>query len=98
MSVSFALFLAMASFSAFAQSTCPSVNFLTARSASLKPSATSHIDVIRQSDGSYTGFEVADAAPYRTLNVTPHFEKQFSPWGVTFSVRWGAASATSNPV
>lgn len=70
--------LVLAPFAAIAQSTCPQVNFLTPRSVNLKPSATSHIDVVRQSGGSYTGFEVADAAPYRTIAVTPHFEKQFA--------------------
>ncbi len=64
---------------ACAQSSCAGgVNFLTARTVNLKPSATSHIDVVRQSDGSYTGFEVTDAAPYRLLATTPHFEKQLS--------------------
>jgi uncharacterized protein (TIGR03437 family) len=63
---------------ALAQNTCPAVNFLDARTANLKPSTTSHIDAVRQSDGSYTGFEVTDAAPYRTLAVTPHFEAQFA--------------------
>jgi uncharacterized protein (TIGR03437 family) len=61
-----------------AQSTCPQVNFLTARTVNLKPSPTTHIDVVRQPDGSYTGFEVTDAAPYRSVNATPHFEQQFA--------------------
>ncbi len=60
------------------QSTCPSVNFLSARRVNLKPSATSHIDLVRQSDGSYTGFEVADAPPYRVIETTPQFERQFA--------------------
>jgi uncharacterized protein (TIGR03437 family) len=61
-----------------AQSTCPPVNFLSARTINLKPSATSHIDEVRQSDGSYTGFEVTDASPYRVIRTTPHFEQQFA--------------------
>jgi len=69
---------ALAPLCAFAQSACPQVNFLTARSVNLKPSATTHIDVVRQSDGSYTGYEVTDAAPYRTVNATAHFEQQFT--------------------
>src|SRR5579872_4591973 len=67
----------MAPWSAVAQS-CPSVNLLVPRTVSLKPSATSHIDVVRQTDGSYTGFEVTDATPHRTLAVTPRFEQQFA--------------------
>ncbi|HWB85645.1 MAG TPA: FG-GAP-like repeat-containing protein [Bryobacteraceae bacterium] len=61
-----------------AQSTCPAFQFLSARTINLKPSSTSHIDVVRQNDGSYTGYEVADAPPYRTIATTPHFEEQFS--------------------
>ena len=34
--------------------------------------------MVRQSDGSHTGFEVTDSTPYRTLATTPHFEKQFA--------------------
>lgn len=71
--------LAMAPVFATAQSTCPSsLNFLSATTVNLKPSATSHIDVVRQSDGSYTGSEVTDAPPYRPLATIPHFEKQFA--------------------
>ncbi len=70
--------LAMLPLVAFAQSTCPPVNFLTQRTANLKPTATSHIDVIRQPDGSYTGFEAADSSPYRVIAATPHFERQFA--------------------
>jgi uncharacterized protein (TIGR03437 family) len=70
--------LALVAGSLAAQSTCPAVNFLTARTVNLKPSPTSHIDVVRQSDGSYTGYEVADAAPYRIIQTTPHFERQFA--------------------
>ena len=61
-----------------AQFACPSLNFLDASTVNLTPSATSHIDVVRQSDGSYTGFEVTNAAPFRTIATTPHFEKQFA--------------------
>ena len=49
--------LVMAPVAVIAQSICPPVNFLVARTINLKPSATSHIDAVRQSDGSYTGFE-----------------------------------------
>jgi hypothetical protein len=74
----FAILAVIAPLGALAQNTCPAVNFLEARTANLRPGTTSHIDVVRQSDGSYTGFEVTDAAPYRTLAVTPHFERQFA--------------------
>ncbi len=73
-----AVLLLVISISAAAQSLCPSVNFLAARTANLKPSPTSHVDVVRQGDGSYTGFEVTDAAPYRAIRTTPHFEQQFA--------------------
>jgi len=63
---------------AVAQTTCPSVNFLEPRTVSLAPTLTTHIDVVRQPDGSNTGFEVANAAPYRVISTTPHFEQQFA--------------------
>ncbi len=61
-----------------AQTACPAVNFLEARRVDLKPDAGSHIDVVRQSDGSYTGFQVANDAPYGVIQATPHFERQFA--------------------
>jgi hypothetical protein len=61
-----------------AEPTCPPVNFLTARTINLRPSSTSHITLVRQDDGSYTGYENRDASPYQTLEITPHFERQFS--------------------
>jgi uncharacterized protein (TIGR03437 family) len=70
--------LALAPVLACAQSTCSGVNFLAARIVNLKPTTTSHIDVVRQADGSYTGYEVADAPSFRLLAATPHFEKQFA--------------------
>jgi hypothetical protein len=73
-----AFLFAVAPVLAFAQTPCPGVNFLTARTVNLKPTDTSHIDVVRQNDGSYTGFEVSDAAPFRLIATTPHFEKQFA--------------------
>src|SRR5438309_2335713 len=68
-----ALFVAM--LPAFAQVTCPEPNFLTPRTLNLKPSATTHIDAIRQADGSYTGFELTDAAPYRLISVSKNLER-----------------------
>jgi len=70
--------LAMLPAGLLGQSTCPAVDFLAARTVNLKPSTTSHLDAVRQSDGSYTGFEVTDAAPYRIVQTTPHFERQFA--------------------
>jgi hypothetical protein len=60
--------LAMLAASFSAQSPCPLVKFLAARRANLKPSPTSHIDVVRQSDGSYTGFEIAEQAAAQELS------------------------------
>lgn len=64
--------------SAKARSTCPEVNLLSARTVNLTPSSTSHINLLRQNDGSYTGYEVADSAPFRVIKTTPHFETQFA--------------------
>ncbi len=70
-----ALLVITASFTLTAQPTCPQPNFLRPQPFNLKPSSTSHIDAVRQTDGSYTGYEVTDAAPYRTIATTPHLEQ-----------------------
>ncbi len=61
-----------------AQPACPSVNFQGAASASLKPSLSTHTVVLRQSDGSYTAFELTDASPYRIVRTTENFQRQFT--------------------
>jgi uncharacterized protein (TIGR03437 family) len=61
-----------------AQTTCPPINFLNAKTVNLNPTNTSHLVVLRQSDGSSTAFEIANTSPYRVLTTIPHFEKQFS--------------------
>lgn len=73
-----AVFLLLCGSVCYGQSVCPSVNFLVARTVNLKPTATSHINLVQQPLGSYTGYEVTDAAPHRAIAVTPHFEKQFA--------------------
>src|SRR5215469_17601226 len=70
--------LLMLSAIAIAQPTCSGVNFLAAPRVNLKPTSTTHIDLVRQPDGSYTAFEAADAAPYRVIITTPHFERQLA--------------------
>jgi len=80
---------------ATAQTACPEVNFLTARTVSMKPSAATHIDAVRQPDGSYTGYEVADTAPYLVVNTTPRFEQQFSS---CLPRKVAASRVTASPV
>jgi hypothetical protein len=60
-----------------AQPSCRPVEFQSA-SASLKPSASTHITLLRQTDGSYSAFEFTDASPYRIVRATPDFQKQFT--------------------
>src|SRR5215471_8242385 len=60
-----------------ASGACP-VSFETQSAASLKPSATTHTVLLRQSDGSYTGYEMADASPYGVVKVTPAFQNQIT--------------------
>jgi hypothetical protein len=45
----------------------------------------SHIRLARQSDGSYTGYEIADAAPYGTVSITPDFQNQLTACSLTNS-------------
>ncbi|HEY7333478.1 MAG TPA: FG-GAP-like repeat-containing protein [Bryobacteraceae bacterium] len=56
---------------------CP-VGFQTQSAANLKPTTTSHTVLLRQSDGSFTGYEMADAPPYGVVSVTPQFQKQLT--------------------
>jgi len=63
--------------SAQAQSLCPAIDLLNAQTVSLKPTDTSHTVVARQTDGSYTAFDLSDAPPRRVIQTTPHFETRF---------------------
>src|ERR1041385_8130260 len=56
------------------ESSCSAPNFLSARTITLHPSSNSHLNVVRQLDGSYTAYEVANAAPYAVISTTPDFE------------------------
>ena len=67
--------LLLAALPALSQIACPELNFLSTRTLNLKPSPTTHTDVLRQSDGSYTGYEVTDAAPYRLISVSKNLER-----------------------
>jgi hypothetical protein len=57
---------------AHAQPGCLSVRFQNAVQVN-KPSASTHLTVVRQSDGSYTAYEMADASPYGVVRITPDF-------------------------
>jgi uncharacterized protein (TIGR03437 family) len=61
-----------------AQSTCPNVHFKNAPLASLTPSTTTRLNLVRQADGSYTSYETSAAAPYSLLSATPYFETQLT--------------------
>ncbi|MBV8843149.1 MAG: VCBS repeat-containing protein, partial [Bryobacterales bacterium] len=54
------------------------MSFQTQSAASLKPASTSHTVLLRQNDGSYTGYEMADASPYQVLKTTPNFQNQLT--------------------
>jgi uncharacterized protein (TIGR03437 family) len=60
------------------QSSCPAITFLNAGTVAVRPSASSHLAILRQNDGSYTGYEIADASPYHVMGTTPHVERQFA--------------------
>ena len=72
------IFPMLAAVCAGAQTTCPPIDFLNAKTINLNPTSSSHLVLLRQSDGSYTAFEVANARPYGVLRSIPHFEQQFS--------------------
>ena len=69
---------ALAAVLAQAQPSCAAVAFQGAASANLKPSATTHILLLKQTDSSYTAFELTDAAPYRIVRATRNFQKRLT--------------------
>jgi hypothetical protein len=46
--------------------------------AALAPSPGVHLVLLKQSDGSYTAFELSNTSPYGILRTIPHFEIQLS--------------------
>jgi hypothetical protein len=72
------IFVTLAAASAWAQSTCPEVSFQTAVLASLNPGATTHLTFVRQADGSYTAYEVADASLYGIVRTNADAGAQIS--------------------
>jgi len=58
--------------------------------AHLNPSGTSHQVLLRQSDGSYTAYEIPNTAPYKVLRSVPNFQRQLrtcpnpEPTGFTY--------------
>lgn len=61
-----------------AQAVCPDVQFKNAPSASLSMTATTRLNLVRQSDGSYKSYETANTSPYGLLSTSPHFEKHLT--------------------
>lgn len=72
------LFILISTICLGAEIVCPPFSFLDARSVNMTPSATSHLAVAYQADGSYTAYELSNTSPYRVIRTTPHFERQFA--------------------
>src|ERR1700693_5948474 len=89
------IFSMLAAVCASAQTTCPPINFLNAKTVNLNPTNSSHLVLLRQSDGSYTAYEMANASPYGVLRSIPHFEQQFS--NCVPRAKSGAAGKASSP-
>ena len=68
----------LAAVCAQAQPGCPAVNFQTAVSATLPSSDTSQTILLRQSDSSYTAYEMATQSPYRLIRTIPNYQKQLT--------------------
>jgi len=68
----------LAAVCAHAQPGCPAVNFQTAVSATLPSSDTTQTILLRQSDGSYTAYEMATQSPYRIVRTIPNYQKQLT--------------------
>ncbi len=82
---------------ASAQTTCPPIHFLNAKTIELDATSSSHLVAVRQSDGSYTAFEMANASPYTVLRSIPHFEQRFSSCLPRVSAH-SSSSAAGGPV
>ena len=70
--------LCAASLAALAQPGCPPLAFQAAYSINLTTPGGSHINLLREPDGTYTAYETADASPYRVIRTTPDFQKQLT--------------------
>jgi hypothetical protein len=61
-----------------AQSSCSDVHFKTIPSATLTPTTTTQLNLIRQRDGSYTSYERSTSSPYGVVSIAQHFENRLS--------------------
>ena len=59
-----------------AQPGCPAINFQTSVVANSQPTDFTTVFLVRQSDGSYSGYEMTQNAPYSILATTPNYQKQ----------------------
>lgn len=81
-----------------AQSSGPDVHFKTIPSATLSPTTTTQLNVVRQPNGSYASYERGTSPPYGVLSVTQHFENQLSAClPSTAPASSPAAAAPANP-
>src|ERR1700732_1616264 len=71
--------LVLLAFCAHSNAQCPPVSFLSPQSATLNPAQGVHRVLLKQSDGSYTAFEMSDAPPHGLIRKIPNFQKQLSP-------------------
>ena len=58
------------------QTPCPPIQFQIGYAASLQPSDSSRLILLKQSDGSYTGVEISATQPYQILSTTPNYQQQ----------------------
>ena len=73
---------------AWGQTSCPPIQFQNGYAASLAPTQSSRVILVRQADGSYTGVEISASPPYQILSTTPNYQKQVMacPAAVNFTV------------
>src|SRR5579884_219850 len=57
---------------------CP-VTFRTSTVVSLDMSATTRTVLLKQEDGSYTGYELVVSPPYRLIRTTPNYPNLVGP-------------------
>jgi uncharacterized protein (TIGR03437 family) len=75
---------------------CPVVPFQNVASTSLSPTATTRLNLARQAEGSYTGYQIGQALPHGVVSVSPGFQKQLTacvPAGSAAAFRTGSVPA-----
>lgn len=76
--IAISIFFAFASCAYAHPAPCPTVQFRSVVSASLTPSPTTRLNLVRQHNGSYTAYETTNTAPYTLQSASRDFAEQLT--------------------